>query len=211
MLIRELPTIIHEKETQNKILDSATKLFALKGVVNVFMGDIADDVGIKASSIYHHYKGKDVLLKDVLYRFERGYKNYFDSLNDINKNIKTLDELMDNLFNSEFLEMRDPMGCFGMSVVIREQHNNEYARKIVFDLFHGHSIKSMKASFDSLIQKGIIPPSDTQTIATFFMHNVIVTNDLRIHEYKGLSAPIDSTTVYNDMKRFIATALKKGI
>ena len=211
MSIRELPTIIHEKETMNKILDSATKLFALKGFADVFMEDIADDVGIKASSIYNHYKGKNALLEDVFYRFEKGYRNYFDSLNDMNKNANTLDELMDNLFNSEFTEMLDPIGCFGMSVVIKEQHNNETARKLVFELFHKHSVESMKASFDNLIQRGVIPPSDTRTIAMFFMHNVIIMNDARIHEYMGTPVPLDCMTACKDMKRFITVALKKGI
>ncbi|MCL1866326.1 MAG: TetR/AcrR family transcriptional regulator [Oscillospiraceae bacterium] len=211
MSVREIPTIIHDKETQNRILDSATRLFAVRGFTTVSMNDIADDVGIKAASIYHHYKSKEAILKDVLYRFEKGYRNYFDSLNYMNKDVNALDDLMDNLFNKEFVEMLDPIGCFGMSLVLNEQHRNESARELSFELFHKYSVKTMKSSFDSLVQKGVIPPSDTGIIAAFFMHSVFAMNEIHIHEYVGTAIPLDCKAVYADLKCFITAALTKGV
>ena len=203
--------MIHEKETQNRILDSAIKLFAVKGYSMVSMRDIAKDIGIKASSIYNYYESKDSLLNDVLFRFEKGYKNYFEMLEQMNKNADSLDALMNNMFNSEFLEMLDPIGCLGMSFVMKEQFNSEYAKTIVFNLFHEFSVNSLKSGFDALVQKGIIPPSDTETIARFFMHSVIIMNDIRVHEYTGNATSVDCAEVYQNLKSFIASALTQGV
>ncbi len=45
-------------DTKHRILDEALTLFSEKGYANVFVGEIADRVGIKAPSLYKHYKNK---------------------------------------------------------------------------------------------------------------------------------------------------------
>lgn len=44
--------------TKQKILKEALTLFAEKGYSAVYVGEIADAVGIKAPSLYKHYKSK---------------------------------------------------------------------------------------------------------------------------------------------------------
>lgn len=44
--------------TKEKILKEALNLFAEKGYNAVYVGEIADAVGIKAPSLYKHYKSK---------------------------------------------------------------------------------------------------------------------------------------------------------
>lgn len=207
---RDVPGSGCDNDTKNKILDTATELFALKGFRAVSMRDIAKAVGIKTASIYYYYESKDALMDDILSRFERGYKHYFDWLTGMNKKAESLDELMDNMFNKEFLEMLNPIGCFGMSLLLKEQHNNESARKHVFELFYGQSIKLIQQDYDRLIEKGLIPPSDTKTIATLFMFCVMAGNDIHIHEHSGSSPPIDCAEMYGGLKKLIRSALMQG-
>ena len=44
--------------TKQKILNEALTLFSEKGYSAVYVSDIADAVGIKAPSLYKHYKSK---------------------------------------------------------------------------------------------------------------------------------------------------------
>ena len=64
--------------TKEKILDAALTLFSEKGYANVFVGDIADRVGIKAPSLYKHYKNKkaifDAIIDEMNRRFEEQAK-----------------------------------------------------------------------------------------------------------------------------------------
>jgi AcrR family transcriptional regulator len=204
---REIPGWGYNSYTRNKILDEAARLIALKGFTAVTMRDIAAAVGINMSSIYYYYESKESLLKDIISRFEHGYRHYFDWLAKENKNAASLEELMDNLFNKEFVEMSNLMACLGMSLTIKEQHNSEAARELAFNLFFEHSIKLMQADFDRLVEKGIIAPADTKTIAMLIMACVIVGNDIRIHEYDGVKPPIDCTEMYMGLKNFIISAL----
>ena len=61
--------------TKQRILDEALTLFSEKGYANVFVSDIAERVGIKAPSLYKHYKNKqaifDAIIDEMSSKFEQ--------------------------------------------------------------------------------------------------------------------------------------------
>ena len=61
-------------DTKHRILDEALTLFSEKGYANVYVSDIAERVGIKAPSLYKHYKNKraifDAIIDEMNHRFE---------------------------------------------------------------------------------------------------------------------------------------------
>jgi len=211
MAERKIPDSGYDNATRNRILDVATRLAAQKGFNAVSMRDIAKEVGIQMSSIYYYYDSKSALLEDILARFENGYRHYFDWLKDENMKADSLEMLMDTMFNKEFVEMRDPTGCLGISLLFREQHNHQSVRELAVGLLFEHSIRRLQADFDSLIKKGVIPQSDTKTLATIFMCCVIVCNELRLHEYAGAKPSVDCKAIYGDLKKFIHAALAQGV
>ena len=210
MSARKIPPLDYDSETKNKILEAATLLFAKRGFNAVPMRDVAETVKINIASIYYYYESKDALLDDILSFFAKGYRHYFEWLAEVNENATSLEQVIDNMFNDEFIEMRNPMACLGMSLAIKEQHRIESARKYVFDLFYEHSIECLKADFDRLIEKGVIPPSDTRMIAILFMFCVMVTNEIRVHEYMGVQSPLNCSEVYAGLKQHITFALLRG-
>jgi len=208
---REIPGSGYDSETKNKILEEATKLIALKGLGAVSMRDIAKAAGIQTSTIYYHYQSKESLMEGVMAYFENGYRHYFDWQSEVNQNAASLEEVMDTFFNSEFVEMQNPMACFGMSIAVKEQHGSVSACQRVFELFFDLSTARIQADLDRLIERGVIPPSDTKTLAMLFMFFVIGSNDLRVHEYVGAKPPVDCAELYSSLKRFFISALTRGV
>ena len=204
---RQIPDSGYSSETKNKILDEALKLFALRGFSGVSVRDIAKAVGIKTSSLYNYYESKDALLEDILMRFENGYWHYFDWLTERNQKANSLEELMDNMINKEIIDMNDPLGCLGISLVIKEQHNNESVRRRALDLFWGHSIKSLQADFDRLVEKGVTPRTDTKMIAIILLFTIFGINDMRLHQYAGLPPAVDLQETYAGLKKLLAIVL----
>ncbi|VXB89243.1 Bacterial regulatory s, tetR family protein [Arthrobacter sp. 9AX] len=51
---------------REEILDAAAELFTTMGFANTSTRSIADAVGIRQSSLYHHFKTKDDILEDLL-------------------------------------------------------------------------------------------------------------------------------------------------
>ncbi len=60
-------------DTKKKILEEALKLFSEKGYSDVYVNDIAQAVGIKAPSLYKHYKNKEEIFKAILMELKESY------------------------------------------------------------------------------------------------------------------------------------------
>lgn len=56
-------------DTKEKLFVAAVYLFSEKGFDRVGIRELASAVGIKESSVYNHYAGKDAILSEILTRF----------------------------------------------------------------------------------------------------------------------------------------------
>lgn len=94
--------------TKQKILNEALTLFAEKGYSAVYVGDIADAVGIKAPSLYKHYKSKQAIFDSCIEVFSERMAQVRNQLRlpdtpkaDINyqtASTETIVEIANNLF-----------------------------------------------------------------------------------------------------------------
>lgn len=62
--------------TKQKIYENAIELFALNGYHNLGMRDLAKSVGIRASSIYNHYKSKEDILIEIAHELMTELSTY---------------------------------------------------------------------------------------------------------------------------------------
>ena len=60
--------------TKQIILDEALTLFSQKGYANVFVGEIAEKVGIKAPSLYKHFKSKQEIFDGIIEEMNRHFQ-----------------------------------------------------------------------------------------------------------------------------------------
>jgi AcrR family transcriptional regulator len=54
------------ERTRQAVLDAAARLFARNGYADTSLAQIADEVGIKAGSLYYHFDSKEELVYEVL-------------------------------------------------------------------------------------------------------------------------------------------------
>ena len=57
---------IREKNTKERILDEALKLFAQSGYMGTSMNDIADRLGVTKAALYKHYTSKQEILDSIV-------------------------------------------------------------------------------------------------------------------------------------------------
>ena len=55
-----------EKNTKEKILEEALKLFAQSGYMGTSMNDIASKLGVTKVALYKHYKSKQEILDSII-------------------------------------------------------------------------------------------------------------------------------------------------
>ena len=65
--------------TKDKILEAALTLFSENGYDGTSVEEIAKSVGIKAPSLYKHYRGKGDILNALIDTAETRYEEFFGS------------------------------------------------------------------------------------------------------------------------------------
>ena len=60
--------------TKEKIFNTSLDLFSKKGYDSVSLREIAEEVGIKKSSIYSHYPSKEAILMDIFNHFTKSFE-----------------------------------------------------------------------------------------------------------------------------------------
>ena len=105
MIVSESEGVMSTKE---KILDAALTLFAENGYDGTSVEQIANIVGIKAPSLYKHYKGKEDILNALIDSAEVRYEEMFGSENNIGKLPQSREEFIKVTMERISFTMRDP-------------------------------------------------------------------------------------------------------
>lgn len=138
---------------KEKILQVSIELFALKGYTSVSLREIAGAVGIKAASIYNHYKSKEAILEEIVVFFRTQLQQYVypvfemgDSL-DIRSFIEVTIKALDNFFSA-------PLHAQIGQIVMREQFQNEKIRSMLLEELIVHPRMVISEYFERLMRAG---------------------------------------------------------
>ena len=95
--------------TKDKILESALTLFAANGYDGTSVEEIAQSVGIKAPSLYKHFKGKEDILNMLIDAAESRYEESFGSEAHIGKIPESAEEFLLVTMERVRFTISDPM------------------------------------------------------------------------------------------------------
>ena len=141
--------------TKEKILDAALTLFAENGYDGTSVEQIANIVGIKAPSLYKHYKGKEDILNALIDSAEMRYDEIFGSENNIGKIPENREEFIKVTMGRVSFTMRDPMIRKIRKLLVQEQFRNERISEVTtkhqLDGIQGMFVKIIKGMMDAEI------------------------------------------------------------
>ena len=121
--------------TKEKIFDVSIDLFSKKGYDSVSLREIAEEVGIKKSSIYSHYPSKEAILMDI---FE-----YFTGLFEYNELLNSNDYVLrhDNQILLENPEIFYHMGSEAIKAMLSEERNLKIWKLIFIQMYYNEDIR----------------------------------------------------------------------
>lgn len=166
-----------KRDTKQIILDEALNLFSVSGYEGVTVADIADAVGIKASSLYKHYKNKQDIFDSILTRMAGRYNEITNRLgidgNDpekdktryFNMDIDILVQTGMNLF-LYFLHDNDAKKFRRMLTV--EQYQNPTASRLFVDQYINSPIQYQSAVFKAFMEQATMKNLDAKVAAMHF-------------------------------------------
>ena len=164
-------------KTKEKILDAALTLFSEKGYANVFVGDIADRVGIKAPSLYKHYKNKkaifDAIIDEMNRRFEEQAKamqiNGSDAATDAGI-YKTLPEDQLLKLGREFFlyYLHDDYNRKFRKMLTLEQFHDTDLAKVYSKLYVDDPLSYQGMLFGFMVMAGVLQTDNVQVMTLHF-------------------------------------------
>ncbi|MBE6854822.1 MAG: TetR/AcrR family transcriptional regulator [Ruminococcus sp.] len=125
--------------TKKRILDEALTLFAEKGYANVFVAEIADAVGIKAPSLYKHYKSKRDIFQAILDEMKQSYDNQASALHMNGNNAAADAELFASVSEDRLVQMG--MGLF--MYFLHDPYAQKFRKMLTIEQFHNAELSGL--------------------------------------------------------------------
>lgn len=161
--------------TKERILNEALRLFSEKGYSDVYVDDIAKAVGIKAPSLYKHYKGKQEIFDSCVQKF---YERMTQVRNDLllpdtpqsklsyqTADMNQIVEFATRLF---LFYWKDEVASRFRRMLMIERYKNQELNKIYEDLFVNGAVQHEENIFSALIAAGIIEGENPHIVALRF-------------------------------------------
>ena len=151
--------------TKEKILDAALTLFAENGYDGTSVEQIAGIVGIKAPSLYKHYKGKEDILNALIDSAEVRYEEMFGSEKNIGKVPKSQEEFIKVTMKRISFTIQDPVIRRTRMLLVQEQFRNERISEVTTR----HQLDGIQRMFAKIIKgmmdHGIVINDDPELLA----------------------------------------------
>ena len=111
--------------TKERILDEALMLFSENGYDGTSVEQIAEKVGIRAPSLYKHFKGKEDILNAIIDNAEARYEESFGSEKRIGRLPESKEEFVRITMDRISFTMHDPMIRKIRKFLVQEQFRSE--------------------------------------------------------------------------------------
>ena len=151
--------------TKDKILDAALSLFAENGYDGTSVEQIASIVGIKAPSLYKHYKGKGDILNALIDSAEVRYEEMFGCERNAGKVPESQEEFIHVTMERISFTMRDPIIRKTRMLLVQEQFRNERISEVTTR----HQLDGIQRMFAKIIKgmmdEGIVKKDDPELLA----------------------------------------------
>lgn len=168
---------MEKKDTKQIILDEALTLFSTNGYDGVTVADIADAVGIKAASLYKHYKSKQDIFDSILAKAADGYREQTHQIgidghnyeNDIPRYTGIDLEALIQTGTSLFLYfLHDETARKLRRMLTIEQYRNPSAATLFTGQYLSAPLLYQGALFKAFMEQGTMKSLDTDIAASHF-------------------------------------------
>ena len=118
--------------TKHRIMDEALTLFSEKGYANVYVGDIAERVGIKAPSLYKHYKSKRAIFDAIIEEMNRRLEEQSKAMQINGTNAAEDAGIYRNLSEDQLLKLGREFFLY----YLHDDYNRKFRKMLTLEQFH---------------------------------------------------------------------------
>lgn len=166
-----------EPNTKQRILDAALTLFSTRGYELVTVADIAEAVGIKAPSLYKHYKSKQDIYEAIIIEMDSRYKDHMSSMRLDGKEAEKDTEYYTNITVDELVNfglalfkhyLHDEYASKFRKMLTLSQFTNRDLSDMFVQRFFNDPLKYQEKSFKMLAEAGKLKSENAQVMALHY-------------------------------------------
>lgn len=152
---------IKEKNTKEKILEEALKLFAQSGYMGTSMNEIASRLGVTKAALYKHYSSKQEILDSIVERMNqmdaertKEYEMPHGDMEEVIAGYKnTAVEKIRQFTKVQFLHWtEDEFSCCFRKMLTLEQYRDPEMAKLYQNYFAEGPLRYMEAIFSGIAE-----------------------------------------------------------
>lgn len=151
--------------TRDRILEEALRLFSEKGYDGTSVESIAEAVGIKAPSLYKHFKGKEDILNSIIDVSEKRYSENFGSAHSVGKLPGSKEEFLKLSIERFSYTLNDPNIRRIRIFLTQEQFRN----KRMADITNRHQMEDVQSLMEKMLggmmETGVVKKDDPRLLA----------------------------------------------
>ena len=119
-------------DTKQRILDEALTLFSEKGYANVFVADIAARVGIKAPSLYKHYKNKQAIFDAIIEEMNRRFVEQAGALQISGTDASVDAEIYKHISEEQLIDLGKNLFLY----FLHDDYTRRFRKMLTIEQFH---------------------------------------------------------------------------
>ena len=160
--------------TKDRILEEALTLFSENGYDGTGVEQIAEKVGVKAPSLYKHFKGKEDIMNALIDNAEARYEEYFGSERHIGKLPENREAFIAVTMDRILFTMRDSMIRRIRKFLVHEQFRNERLAAVTTR----HQLEGVQKMYTRILagmmEKGLVVKDDPELLANELASPVVL-------------------------------------
>ena len=123
-------------DTKQRILNEALTLFSEKGYANVFVADIAERVGIKAPSLYKHYKNKQAIFDAIIEEMNRRFLKEAGALQINGADASADAEIYKNISEEQLIALGNNLFLY----FLHDDYTRRFRKMLTIEQFHDRQL-----------------------------------------------------------------------
>lgn len=165
------------ENTKENIIYQALTLFSQKGYEGVSMRDIAGSVGIKAASLYNHFKSKEDIFKSIIDEMSKRYEEAVLKMQVPHGDMNSVSETYMHIKEEALIAIAKNMFLFILQddftskfrrMLTAEQFRSSRAGGVFKNFFIEAPVKFQADLFGSMIKQGAFKECDPYIMALHF-------------------------------------------
>ena len=177
--------------TKDRILEEALSLFSEKGYSNVFVGEIAERVGIKAPSLYKHFKNKQAIFDEIILRMHQKFLEEAKQLNIVGNDAGKDAAIYRSLSEEELVklgkdlflyQLHDPYTKRIRKMLTIEQFRDKDLAGAYTDQYFEQPLLYEKTLLGLMVQQGVLKTDNVEVMtlqfyAPFYLYLTVCDRD----------------------------------